>query len=232
MGRSLWFQTILDGPDGPMLLSAWIIWVVVSITLHELAHGWAAIRRGDTTPIDAGHMTLNPIVHFGIPSLVCFALTGIAWGAMPIDPARLRGRHADAFVAIAGPAMNFALATFCILAGGLWFALGGPRHSRPTPFGETVYFQLLEFFRIGGLINIGLGLFNLIPAPPLDGSRILASFSRRYRDGLSGSAGGFLAAIAFVLAFFFASTFMFGIGGAASEAGILLVAFVVKLIGG
>ncbi|MBT5381502.1 MAG: site-2 protease family protein, partial [Phycisphaerae bacterium] len=90
---------------------SWIFWVLLSITLHELAHGWAAIWEGDKTPIETGHMSANPVVHMGRFSLIVFALIGFAWGLMPVRPWRFRhGRLGEAIVAIAGPAMNLALA--------------------------------------------------------------------------------------------------------------------------
>ena len=68
----------------------WVFWVIFSICLHELAHGWAAIWQGDRTPRETGHMTMNPMVHMGGASLIVFALVGIAWGLMPTDPSRYR----------------------------------------------------------------------------------------------------------------------------------------------
>ena len=76
--------------QNPMLLCSWVFWVILSICLHELGHGYAAIKCGDDTPRLSGHMTLNPIVHMGVPSLVMFAIVGIAWGMMPVDPSRFR----------------------------------------------------------------------------------------------------------------------------------------------
>ena len=75
---------------GLVAVLSWAFWVIFSITLHELGHGWAAIRQGDDTPRRFGRMTLNPLVHMGVPSLVMFALIGIAWGAMPVEPSRFR----------------------------------------------------------------------------------------------------------------------------------------------
>ena len=70
---------------GLVAVLSWAFWVIFSITLHELGHGWAAIRQGDDTPRRLGRMTLNPLVHMGVPSLVMFALIGIAWGAIATD---------------------------------------------------------------------------------------------------------------------------------------------------
>ena len=96
-------------------LISWIFWVIFSIVLHELSHGWAALWQGDDTPRRLGHMTANPIVHMGGLSLLVFALIGIAWGVMPTDPSRYRwGRRGRVFVAAAGPAMNVALSLIAL----------------------------------------------------------------------------------------------------------------------
>src|SRR5262249_8984123 len=108
MGFNWWVAEIWN--QSPVLLVSWIVWVIGSIVLHELAHGWAALWCGDRTPIETGHMTWNPLVHMGQMSLLMFALVGIAWGQMPVDPSRFRGRYDDAKVALAGPLMNLALA--------------------------------------------------------------------------------------------------------------------------
>jgi Zn-dependent protease len=220
-----WVLRVLES-GGPTLLFAWVIWVIASITLHELAHGWAAIRRGDTTPIDTGHMTWNPLVHMGGASLIVFALTGIAWGMMPIDPTRMRGRHADAAVAFAGPAMNFSLAIVCIVGSVATILISGATIGQGLPVGGTAS-NLLLFFAIGCSLNVLLGIFNLLPAPPLDGSRILASFSRQYRDTMNTSAGQFGGMVLFLLAFFFAGRFIgdWGMRAWAIGTGTLVGAF-------
>src|SRR5262245_41654647 len=98
-------------------LLSWVFWVLLSVTLHELGHGWMAMRLGDQTPELTGHMTLNPLVHMGPFSLIVFVLTGIAWGTMPVDPTRFRmGRHGDALVSLAGPAVNLGLAVVCFVS--------------------------------------------------------------------------------------------------------------------
>lgn len=204
---SWWVLRVLDS-GGPALLTAWVIWVIVSITLHELAHGWAAIRRGDTTPIDTGHMTWNPLVHMGGPSLLVFALTGIAWGLMPVDPTRMRGKYADAAVSFAGPFMNFGLAVACIIGTvASVLLLGGSSTGNTDLLGN-----ILLFLRVGCALNITLGLFNLLPAPPLDGSHILANFWPAYRRFLSTQGGQFFGVVLFILAFFFAGRLIGGVG--------------------
>ncbi|MDP7006011.1 MAG: hypothetical protein QF718_07365, partial [Phycisphaerales bacterium] len=84
-----WVHELWNAGRGTELVS-WIFWVIASITLHELAHGWAAIWEGDDTPRVTGHMSANPIVHMGLPSLILFLILGIAWGMMPVNPYRFR----------------------------------------------------------------------------------------------------------------------------------------------
>lgn len=167
-----WFSDLFH--SDPMLLASHVFWVVFSICLHELGHGWAAIRRGDTTPIETGHMTWNPLVHMGAVSLVIFALTGYAWGLMPVNPSRLRGRHAEAYVAFAGPSMNLGLALLSAVALALWsrYAGGAPSH---------VYDNVITFFFAGAYLNVVLCCLNLLPVVPLDGARIVADFVPAFR---------------------------------------------------
>ncbi|VAX40844.1 hypothetical protein MNBD_PLANCTO03-1356, partial [hydrothermal vent metagenome] len=88
MGGGWWVEVYWQ--QDKVLLVSWVFWLFVSIVLHELAHGFAAIRCGDRTPIELGHMTPNPLVHMGPASLIAFALFGLAWGSMPVNPSRFR----------------------------------------------------------------------------------------------------------------------------------------------
>ncbi len=105
----MFIQSLLD-PDQRLFYVSWVITVIFSITLHELAHGLMALRRGDHTPVELGHMTINPLVHMGPFSLAALFFLGIAWGAMPVNPSRLRGKYGEALVALAGPVTNLLLA--------------------------------------------------------------------------------------------------------------------------
>ncbi len=193
MASGWWVADLFE--RDPALLVAWVFWVIFSITLHELGHGWAALRVGDRTPIETGHMTWNPLVHMGGMSLLLFALVGIAWGMMPVSPHRMRGRHADAFVSAAGPAVNLGLAVVCVVLGSLWWAYGG---SVGLPDSADRFVR--TFLRAGAFLNVALLLLNLVPVPPLDGSRILASFSRGYAELIGNPA---LAFAGFVLVILF-----------------------------
>ena len=110
-----WMHAVYDS-GGLAAVLGWVFWVIFSICLHELAHGWAAIWQGDRTPRETGHMTMNPMVHMGGASLIVFALVGIAWGLMPTDPSRYRwGRRGRIAVAAAGPLMNLLIAVVSLL---------------------------------------------------------------------------------------------------------------------
>ncbi|MCK4873382.1 MAG: site-2 protease family protein [Phycisphaerales bacterium] len=182
--------------ESPVLLVSWVAWVVCSIILHELGHGLAAIRCGDRTPIETGHMTLNPMVHMGPMSLLMFAIIGIAWGTMPVNPYRFRGRHADAFVAAAGPAVNLCLFVICAVAAAVIAAVVDLDKS-PT------LSAVGDFFYLGAKLNIVLLIFNLLPIPPLDGSRIIMSLSHRARAVLSDPRSGNWVMAAFFVLFIF-----------------------------
>lgn len=151
---------------GKVALAAWLLWVILSITFHELGHGFAAIRCGDDTPRLTGHMTLDPVRHMGTLSFVMLAVVGIAWGMMPVNPSNFRRRHDDALVALAGPLVNVALVALC---------LAGAVAARLLMSGNAEIYVFVVCF-IGLQLNIVLAIFNLMPIPPLDGSRILASY--------------------------------------------------------
>ena len=234
-----WWASGAYEAGGIAFVLAWIFWMVISITFHELAHGWAAIGRGDQTPIQSGHMTFNPIVHMGLQSLAMLALLGIAWGAMPVDPTRMKGRHADAWVSFAGPLMNFFIAASCIVAGGIALAtmsrddIGAlkPNVHDALQGGAMLAPKIAFFLGVGAMLNIALGLFNLLPLPPLDGSRILASFSPMFRNFVMSDGGRIASMIAFVLAFFFASRVIVPIGMGVTMFGMGTITLGLKLVG-
>jgi Zn-dependent protease len=162
---------------GVIYLFSWIFWVLFSIVLHELAHGWAAIANGDNTPRELGHITANPVVHMGWSSLIFFAIAGIAWGMMPTNPSRYRNeRRGRVLVAAAGPAMNLLLAFLSLT--GLAFWIWASATGRISPEKQT-FTNTALFLYLGGFLNLVLACFNMLPVPPLDGSQVLAGASRR-----------------------------------------------------
>jgi Zn-dependent protease len=160
----------------PVLYFIIVLGVIFSIVLHELAHGYAAVKQGDDTPIHAGHVTINPVVHMGWMSIIMVAIVGIGWGAMPVNPSRFRSRHGDAIVSAAGPAMNLLIAFVLLTLAGALAVL------YRTKGYDTA--QFVNYCIWIGVLNLVLCAFNLIPIPPLDGSNILASFHEPYRRWL------------------------------------------------
>ena len=205
MGTGWWVTDAWNA--GPIVLGSWVFWALVSVVLHELAHGWAAIRRGDMTPEWSGHMTWNPIVHVDLWGWVAFALLGVPWGRMPIDPSRIRGRYGLAFVAVAGPTTNFILGFICLLGLVAWVKFAGGVQ-------QPVRGNVAIFFNTGAWLNMVLMVFNLIPVPPLDGWRIVCNFSRRFEEFFEGPRGAIFGLIAFLIVFNFAGKYVFAIARA------------------
>lgn len=162
------------------VLSISIIPALLGIILHEVAHGWVANRCGDPTAKALGRLTLNPLPHIDPMGLAVFGLTSLTgsfvfgWAKpVPVDPRNFHHAKRDMMlVSLAGPTTNFllALAFACLLwcMVNLW------------PWQEyqhnSVYTFCLSSCQAGVLINLGLGWLNLLPIPPLDGSKILAYF--------------------------------------------------------
>lgn len=165
------------------LLAVSFIPAVLGIILHEVAHGWVARRCGDPTAELSGRLTLNPLPHIDPMGLAVFALTSLSgsyvfgWAKpVPVNPAYFRHAERDMMlVSLAGPATNFCLAIgFALLlyVSVYWLPYDQLRTS-------TAYQFLLSTCQIGVVINFGLCWLNLVPVPPLDGSKILAYFLPR-----------------------------------------------------
>ncbi len=162
--------------------------VLMAVTFHEVAHGYVANWLGDPTPRLAGRLTFNPFKHLDIFGALAFLLTRmIGWAKpVPVDPRHFRDpAKGMMLVALAGPAMNFALAVgFSLAARLVDYAAGGVMPG-------SLAFRILEplaYMCVAGVsVNLALGVFNLLPVPPLDGSNILAAFlpphlASRYMD--------------------------------------------------
>lgn len=160
----------------PTYYVTWVLAVIASVVLHELGHGFAAIRQGDRTPIVMGHMTLNPMVHMGGVSLVLLAVVGLAFGAMPVNPAAFRGRFGRAAVAFAGPAVNLLIAGSTILLAGLFVRTGLVSLPMWEPHVIPYRLDSVTILLVVAQLNLALFAFNLLPIPPLDGSTVLGDF--------------------------------------------------------
>ena len=198
-----WLTDLWSSLHGQVLVVSWLVWVIVSIALHELAHGWTAIKLGDDTPIRTGHMTWNPMVHMGPFSFAALLLMGIAWGAMPVDPSRLRGKHADTLVTAAGPLMNLALALVVLLVLVFWEPFAGGYLFSGVTVQDPLKTNLLIFLITGAKLNCVLMLFNLLPVPPLDGGRILMNLVPSYDRLMRSEHGQFIGLGIFILFFVF-----------------------------
>lgn len=197
-----WLSDLWAQQNGQVMVVSWLFWVILSITLHELAHGWTAIKLGDHTPIYAGHMTWNPLVHMGPYSLVMLFILGIAWGAMPVDPSRLRGKHADTLVTLAGPLMNLALVVVIMFALVFWLPLAEGQIVSAWTVQEPLKTNLEIFLYNGALLNFVLFFLNLLPIPPLDGGRILMNLWSPFNRMMRSENGQWIGLGLFILVLF------------------------------
>lgn len=147
--------------------------VIIAMTFHEFAHAWMATKLGDDTPRLQGRLNLNPLSHTDPVGLLCLVLVGFGWGKpVEINSRNFDGKYsltkAEALVSIAGPLMNFLLAIIFMIA---LFVM----NMYVTTITTTVK-VIASIIQSIILINISLGVFNLIPVYPLDGSKVLFHF--------------------------------------------------------
>jgi len=160
----------------PLIFLIQAVCLVAAITIHELAHAWTADRLGDPNPRLQGRISLNPLVHLDPIGTIMLVLTRFGWGKpVPIDPFNFKNRRRDtALSSFAGPLSNL------VLSGLASFLL--------RLFSLPFYIHILFLSLIS--VNISLAIFNLIPIPPLDGSKILFALlpeesSREWQELLS-----------------------------------------------
>jgi Zn-dependent protease len=157
--------------QSPILLLYFIIALLIALTFHEFAHAWVSSKLGDETAEMLGRVTLNPLAHLDFLGTVFLLLVGFGWGKpVPFNPANFKNPKRDSFLtAIAGPITNLLLAILFAIPFRIGQLFG-------MDFSTTIFGSL---FMIIIEINIILGVFNLIPIPPLDGSKILYLFAPR-----------------------------------------------------
>lgn len=167
-----------------MLSQLYILPILLfSVIIHEVSHGYAALKLGDTTARDSGRLTLNPIPHIDLVGSIIVPLFSllvagqifIAWAKpVPVNPLNFSDfKRDEVIVSAVGPISNFVLAVICTAATigliQIQPIIGAAAANSP-------FFIFLERMFFGGIsLNIMLGVFNLIPIPPLDGSHVLAS---------------------------------------------------------
>ncbi len=161
MSRGDWMSLILTLPA-----------VIIAITFHEFAHAWTADKFGDTTPRAQGRLTLNPLKHLDPYGFILLMFAHIGWGRpVQINPNNFTSNKSrgfcEAMISLAGPLMNFIIAIISCIAYVLIIYFTG--NAFQYSFAGNIILVLLYMLMT---INIGLGVFNLIPLPPLDGEKI------------------------------------------------------------
>lgn len=159
--------------DSPMMFLVVILAIIYALTIHEFSHAAVATYLGDNTAKLSGRLSLNPLVHLDIFGTLMLLLAGFGWGRpVPVNIFNLKSRRwGELWVALAGPLSNFLSVILFIIIfhlAALWF----PAEN-----------MLLTFLAYLIIINLILGVFNLIPIPPLDGSKVLFSTLPSRFDG-------------------------------------------------
>ncbi len=158
-------------------ISIQVVVVVMSITIHEYSHALSAFWLGDDTAKRAGRLKLNPLSHLDPIGAIMLLVVHIGWAKpVPINPYNFRNmKTGTAISAAAGPISNFIMASLSALAVRLIYGFG---LISQTNNGLTfiILSLVVKFLYFSVFINLALGLFNLIPLPPLDGSKILGGF--------------------------------------------------------
>lgn len=163
-------QSIKEGFDFTYILGILmgLVPALICITFHELSHGYVAWRLGDDTAKIQGRLTLNPLKHLDIMGLLMMLIFHVGWAKpVPVNMYRFKNpKRGMAVTALAGPVSNFLLAVLFLLLYGMAY----------IPLGFSSWGKYpLQMLELTAYISIGLGLFNLIPVPPLDGSKVLFS---------------------------------------------------------
>ena len=151
--------------------------VLFALTVHEVSHGYMAYRLGDPTARNMGRLTLNPLKHLDVMGTLCMILFHFGWARpVPINARYFKKKRRDtALTAAAGPVSNFIMAFLGVLIQQILLAIF-IRHPAESQFAYNMQYAALTLFSYFHILNLSLGLFNLIPIPPLDGSRIFLTF--------------------------------------------------------
>lgn len=147
--------------------------IIITVTLHELAHGWVSYKFGDPTPKLDGRLSLNPLHHLDPIGTVALLLVGFGWAKpVHIDPRYYKdAKTGIVWTAFAGPLMNFIIAFVAIFLFNLLLKV--PVSIFSSEIMTRIFIYLIYLMQYTALISLGQAIFNLIPLPPLDGSKIL-----------------------------------------------------------
>ena len=189
LGFLVLYTLVMSGEVELMLFT--LPGVILAMTFHEFAHAWMAVKLGDNTPRAQGRLTLNPASHIDPVGIILLLFVHIGWGKpVQINPRNFNSNKSratcEALVSLAGPVMNFILAFILLIiyyAMVLFLTI-----DIPLVLYDIVYYAVI--------VNIGLGVFNLIPLPPLDGEKI-------FRNIMPGSVRAWLTRNTNTLQFIF-----------------------------
>ena len=170
--------------NDPALLLITLPVVIISLTFHEFSHAFTAVKLGDQTPAITGRLSLNPLAHLDIMGFICMLLTGFGWAKpVQVNPRNFKNRKRGmAVTAAAGPISNVLLSFVCMFILALLAKLNvlkiyyGKGYFSGLSFGESVVMVLCTMVYYMTIWNLYLAIFNLIPIPPLDGSRLVDTF--------------------------------------------------------
>lgn len=153
--------------------------LILALTFHEYAHAKTADRLGDPTPESQGRLTLNPLAHMDIAGTICLLFAGFGWGKpVQVNGSYFRNPAKDNMkVALAGPVMNFILAFILFLIAAI-IEFFTETMAAEVATSSIILSIIYKIVFSAAILNVSLGVFNLIPVPPLDGSKIFAYFLR------------------------------------------------------
>lgn len=185
---------ILNLIYAPFVLIGLLLSLVIGITVHEFAHSWMANRLGDPTAKSLGRLTLNPLKHLDPFGTIFLLLVGFGWGRpVPYNPAYLKGKGDELKIALSGPVSNIITAFIFAIPYRISNYLNLDLSSNPLFIIAAVITE----------INIILAVFNLLPIPPLDGSKIIYMFvSDKTKMQIERLGPVFLMALIFLIYIF------------------------------
>lgn len=194
MLADIFIQRLFDDPRSFFMLT---FIVVFSVCLHEYSHAQVALWMGDSTAANQGHLTLNPLKQMGFFSILMLLILGFAWGAVPVNPARMKNKYGRLLTSFAGPAVNL------ILFALAWIFFGITCNLQNAPHSAMIFLGLF------GLMNFVLFVFNMLPVPGLDGWNICTWFFPKLAMPNSEVVKGAMVILIFVAFMFVSYLFQF-----------------------